>query len=168
MTRAATMTTMNRRIFLRGVAGAALATPFLNTLGVRRARAQAKSPTRLVVYYTNNGVLTNRWFPSVEHGPIDANALTGTLKPLAPFAPKLLFPRGLAMFPRGQYTVNGKAYFDPHDQGMGSKMTCAPLDPEGSHWALGRSFDHQAAELVNPGTKTPLVLSVGATFAMAK
>ena len=168
MSKETTMTTMNRRIFLRGVAGAALAAPFLSTLGVGRAQAQAKSPTRLVVYYTNNGVLTNRWFPTVENGPIDGNAFAGTLKPLAPFAPKLLFPRGLAMFPRGQYMVNGKAYFDPHDQGMGSKLTCAPLDPEGNHWAMGRSLDHIAAELVNPGTKTPLVVSVGATFAMAK
>ena len=160
--------TMNRRIFLRGVAGAALAAPLLTTLGPLRARAQTKAPTRVIIFYTNNGVLTNRWFPTVENGPIDANALAGTLKPLAPFAPKLLFPRGLGMYPRGAYMVNGKSYFDPHDQGMGSKLTCAPLDPDGSHWAMGRSFDHIAAELVNPGAKTPLVLSVGASVAMAK
>src|SRR5262249_42275149 len=115
--------TMNRRIFLRGVAGAALAAPFLSSLGPRRARAQAKPPTRLVIFYTNNGVLTNRWFPTVANGPIDANSFPGTLKPLAPFAPKLLFPRGLGMYPRGAYQVNGKSYFDPHDQGMGSKLT---------------------------------------------
>jgi hypothetical protein len=68
------------------------------------------------------------------------------------------------MFPRG--TING--YFDPHDQGMGSKLTCAPIDPAGSHWSTGRSLDHVAAELVNPSTKTPLVLSVGNAFANVK
>jgi hypothetical protein len=161
---------VNRRLFLRGVAGAALAAPFLSSLGWREARAQATpAPRRLVIFYTNNGCLTNRWFPSVENGPIDAAALAGkTLEPLTPFANKLLFPRGLAMFPRGQVTVNGVTYFDPHDQGMGSKLTCAPIDPAGSHWALGRSLDHVAAELVNPAGVSPLVLSVGNAFANVK
>ncbi|HET9953112.1 MAG TPA: DUF1552 domain-containing protein, partial [Polyangiaceae bacterium] len=106
-----------------------------------------------------------RWFPSVESGEITAATLAGkTLEKLSPYASKLLFPRGLAMFPRG--TING--YFDPHDQGMGSKLTCASIDPAGSHWSTGRSLDHVAAELVNPGTKSPLVLSVGSAFANVK
>ncbi len=156
---------MKRRQLLKGVAGAALAAPFLSSLQ-RTAKAQAAStPRRLVVFYTNNGCLTNRWFPKVENGPIDASALTGTtLAGLAPYASKLLFPRGLAMFPKGM--ING--YFDPHDQGMGSKLTGAPIDPAGSHYATSRSLDHVAAELVNPGTKTPLVLSVGNAFANVK
>lgn len=157
---------MKRRRFLTGVAGAALAAPFLPSLQ-RQARGQAAAapPRRLVIFYTQNGCLTNRWFPTVENGPITASALTGTtLEPLGPFASKLLFPRGLAMFPRG--TING--YFDPHDQGMGSKLTAAPIDPAGSHWATSRSLDHVAAELVNPGTKTPLVLSVGNAFSNVK
>lgn len=159
---------LNRRTFLRGVAGTALMAPFLSSLD-RPARAQAAAPRRLVIFYTNNGCITNRWFPSVENGAIDASALTGTtLAGLAPFAPKLLFPRGLAMFPRGQVAVDGVTYFDPHDQGMGSKLTCAPIDPTADHWALSRSLDHVAAELVNPGTKTPLVLSVGNSFANVK
>ena len=29
-----------------------------------------------MIFYTNNGCLTNRWFPTVENGPIDASALT--------------------------------------------------------------------------------------------
>jgi hypothetical protein len=157
---------MKRRRFLKGVAGAALAAPFLSSLE-RSARAQtaATPPRRLVIFYTNNGTLTNRWFPSVENGAITAASLTGTtLAGLSPFAAKLLFPRGLAMFPRGM--ING--YFDPHDQGMGSKLTAAPIDPAGSHWATSRSLDHVAAELVNPTTKTPLVLSVGNSFANVK
>lgn len=153
---------MNRRLFLKGVAGAALAVPFLSSLE-RPARAQAAAaPRRLVIFYTQNGCLTNRWFPTQEDGALTAEHLTGTtLAGLAPFADKLLFPRGLAMYPRGQVTVNGVTYFDPHDQGMGSKLTCAPIDSENDHYAMARSLDHVAAELVNPGTKTPLVLSVG-------
>ncbi len=160
---------MNRRIFLKGVAGAALAAPFLSSLQ-RSARAQAAAaPRRMVIFYTGNGCLTNRWFPTVEDGPIDATSLTGTtLEPLAPHAGKLLFPRGLAMYPRGNVTVDGVTYFDPHDQGMGSKLTAAPIDPSGEHWALGRSLDHIAADLVNPGAAPPLVLSVGFSFANVK
>lgn len=152
---------MNRRLFLRGIGGAALAAPFLSSLG-RSVRAQEiAAPRRLVVFYTNNGCLTNRWFPSVENGPIDASALAGgTLEGLAPYASKLLFPRGLALYPayfRGQ-TI------DPHDQAMGSKLTCAPIDAEGSRWALSHSLDHEVARLVNQGSKSPLVLSVGNAF----
>jgi hypothetical protein len=156
---------VKRRLFLKGVAGASLAVPFLPSLH-RKAHAQAAAPPRrLVIFYTNNGCLTNRWFPKVENGALTADALMGTtLAGLAPVASKLLFPRGLAMFPKGQ--ING--YFDPHDQGMGSKLTCAPIDPAGSHYATSRSLDHVAAELVNPGTKTPLVLSVGNAFTNVK
>jgi len=68
------------------------------------------------------------------------------------------------MYPKG--TING--YFDPHDQGMGSKLTCTSIDPEGEHWALGRSLDHVAADLVNQGNQGPLVLSVGNAFANVK
>jgi hypothetical protein len=155
---------MKRRLFLKGVAGASLAAPFLASLQ-STAKAQSTAPKRLVIFYTNNGCLTNRWFPSVENGALDASALAGkTLEPLSDLAHKLLVPRGLAMFPAGfNVTVNGIKYFDPHDQGMGSKLTCGPIDPtEGSkHYALQRSLDHEVAEIFNPIAKTPLVLSVG-------
>ena len=117
---------MKRRQFLKGAAGAALAAPFLPSLMSRKAfAAGATGPQRLVIFYTQNGCLTNRWFPKVENGAIDATAMAGTtLQPLSDLAGKLLFARGLAMFPKG--TVNG--YFDPHDQGLGSKLTCAPTN----------------------------------------
>jgi len=51
---------------------------------------------------------------------------------------------------------------------MASKLTAAPIDPAGDHYATSRSLDHVAAELVNPGTKTPLVLSVGSAFTNVK
>lgn len=153
-----------RRAFLKGAAGAALAVPFLPSLE-QPARAQSATPRRLVIFFTMNGCLTNRWFPTVEDGVIDAGALEGTtLEPLASWAHKLLFPRGLAMFPRG--VING--YFDPHDQGMGTKLTCAPIESDGEHWATGRSLDHVVAELINPDQQAPLVLSVGRAFANVK
>jgi hypothetical protein len=158
---------VNRRLFLRGAAGAALAVPFLGSLG-RSARAQeTTAPRRVVIFYTNNGCLTERWFPKLEgpEGAITAAALEGTtLAGLSAYAPKLLFPRGLGMAPKGfNVSVDGVQYFDPHDQGMGSKLTCAPLDPAGDHYALSHSLDHEIAKLVNPAgtSQSPLVLSVG-------
>lgn len=158
------MGAVKRRAFLRGVGGATVALPFLPSLE-RPARAQDAAVRRLVIFFTMNGCLTNRWFPKVEDGPVDTSALQGTtLETLMPVAHKLLFPRGLAMYPYG--TIDG--YFDPDDQGMGSKLTCAPIDPSGDHWALGPSLDHVAAGLINPDSQAPLVLSVGNAFVNAK
>jgi hypothetical protein len=160
---------VKRRLFLKGAAGATLAAPFLSSLSPVAHAQQAAAPRRMVIFYTQNGCLTDRWFPKVENGALDAAALTGTtLEPLKDLTAKLLVPRGLAMFPRGQYMIDGTAYFDPHDQGMGSKLTAAPVDPLNDHWSLGRSLDHVAAELVNPGKNGPLVVSVGNAFANVK
>ncbi len=161
---------MNRRIFLGGIGGATLAAPFLSSL-VRPLKAQTAptDPRRLVIFYTNNGCLTNRWFPNLggAEGTVTAASLAGTtLAGLSDKADKLLFPRGLRMALNSfNVKVDSTDYFDPHDQGMGSKLTCAPIDPTGSHYALSRSFDHDVAERFNQGpNKSPLVLSVGNSF----
>lgn len=158
---------MNRRLFLSGIGGATLAAPFLSSL-VRPVRAQtvAPDPRRVVIFYTNNGCLTNRWFPNLggTSGAVTAESLAGTtLAGLSDKAGKLLFPRGLRMALNSfSVSVDQTDYFDPHDQGMGSKLTCAPIDPTGSHYALGRSLDHELAERFNQGpVKTPLVLTAG-------
>ncbi len=69
---------MKRRLFLKGVGGAALATPFLSSLQTPAQAQAAGASKRLVIFYTQNGCLKNRWFPTVENGAIDAAALTGT------------------------------------------------------------------------------------------
>lgn len=158
---------LGRRLFLRGAAGAALATPFLSSLGGSARAQEVTAPRRVVIFYTNNGCLTNRWFPKLAgaDGVVDAAALEGTtLAALGSHASKLLFPRGLGMAPKGfNLTVDGVQRFDPHDQGMGSKLTCAPLDPTGEYYALSHSLDHEIARAINPAgtTESPLLLSVG-------
>ncbi|WP_437635527.1 DUF1552 domain-containing protein [Sorangium sp. So ce854] len=152
---------MKRRVFLKGVAGAALAAPFLSSLHENEVKAQpapSSQPRRLVIFYTHNGCLTNRWFPTIENGPLAAEHLAGTtLAGLAPFASKLLFPRGLKMF-------NSYAEIqtiDPHDQAMGSKLTCALINDDTTRYATSHSLDHEIARQINPGGASPLVLSVG-------
>jgi len=155
---------MNRRIFLRGVAGAAVAAPFLTSVNEKKAKA-ATSPNRLVIFYTHNGCLTDRWFPKVTNGALTADALAGTtLQGLTPFVDKVLVPRGFRSmneYGRGQ-TI------DPHDQAMGSKLTCATIDPDNKRYATAASLDHVIAKQINPGGKTPLVLSVGAASTSIK
>jgi hypothetical protein len=149
---------MNRRIFLKGVGGVALAAPFLSSLHEKEAKAQGTPPPRRsVIYHTHNGCLTNRWFPKVSNGTIDAAALEGTtLAGLASHADKLLFPRGVKMF--NSYAEIQSV--DPHDQAMGSKLTCATIETSGNRYATSHSMDHEIALQMNtPGT-SPLVLSV--------
>jgi hypothetical protein len=157
---------MKRRVFLKGIGGAALAVPFLSSLAEQQAKAQAAAtpPKRLCIFFTHNGCLTNRWFPAVEDGPLNAAALSATLAPLAPYASKLLLPRGFR-------SMNGYAVgqtIDPHDQAMGSKLTCAKITDDSNRYATAVSLDHVIAKQINPNGATPLVLSVGAASTKIK
>jgi hypothetical protein len=161
-----TKRTMTRRLFLRGVGGFTLAAPFLGSLYEAQGQTvqTVAPPKRLVIFYTHNGCLTDRWFPKVENGALTAADLTGTLAPLAPFAPKLLLPRGfrsMNQFGQGQS-------LDPHDQACGSKLTCAPISDDANRYATAESLDHTVAKLINPNKNTPLVLSVGAASTKIK
>jgi len=158
---------VKRRLFLQGIGGAALAAPYLPSLAPRAVRAQDNPfPQRVVFYFTHNGCLLDNYRMTDRTGALDLSGLS-TFEQLAGLESKMLQIRGLAMFPRGTSVMLGgeKVYFDPHDQGTASKLTAAPNDPD-NKWALGRSFDHVIAELVNPGAdKTPLVYSpTGAGF----
>jgi hypothetical protein len=150
---------MNRRIFLKGAGGVALAVPFLSSLHEKQAGAAegASSIKRSVIYHTHNGCLTNRWFPTVAHGALTKAALEGTtLGGLAPLVDKLLFPRGIRMY--NSYLDIQQV--DPHDQAMGSKLTCSTIAETGSRYASSHSMDHEIAKQMNPGGASPLVLSV--------
>ncbi len=89
-------TQFNRRILLRGLGGAVVAAPFLSSLFERTAKAQAAVvPKRTIVMFSHYGCITNKWFPAKLDGELTAADLTGTsLEVLAPFAKKLLMPRG--------------------------------------------------------------------------
>lgn len=150
---------MNRRIFLRSAGGLLLAAPFLPSLAPRTARAETLArPLRSVIFHTPCGCLTNRWFPKVEHGPLDASSLAGTtLEVLTPLVKKLLFPRGLRAI--NQY--GAPQFIDPHDQAMGSKLTCALIANDGDRYPTSHSLDHEIARQLNPAGRGPLALSVG-------
>lgn len=148
---------MKRRIFLQGVGGAALATPFLSSFVSSTARAQTAPPVRNILFFTHNGCNTNRWFPAIENGPLTAADLSPTLAPLGDVVDKLLLPRGFKSL--NEYFAGQSV--DPHNQAMGTKLTCAPIQESGDNYALGMSVDHEMAKQMNPDGASPLLLSVG-------
>ena len=91
---------MNRRIFLRGLGGAIVAAPFLSSIAERAAKAQsmpaaarAEAPDRDVhaLRLHHEQVVSHE-----EPRRLTADDLMPTtLAPLAPYASKLLMPRGI-------------------------------------------------------------------------
>lgn len=170
-------TNLNRRLFLRGLGGAAIAAPFLGTLGVRSAIGQAAAtPKRVVIYFTHYGCITDRWFPTVSDGPLTAADYADTsLAALKDFAPKMLMPRGIRSMNEWTFGREFGQETDPHSQVMASAFTAAPVDRTSSGQTLGgqlnfdklnaipygRSFDHFVADQLNASGVGPLVAHFG-------
>jgi Protein of unknown function (DUF1552) len=167
---------LSRRVFLRGLGGAIVAAPFLGSIVERAARAQsmpaaAGAPKRLVVMFTHYGCITNNWFPTKTHGQLTADDLMPTtLAPLAPYASKLLMPRGIRSM--NEWTarmVRGQGN-DSHTQIVGSYFTCQPVTPNSNDpfsfeqatkfnaKPVGPSLDHVMAKQLSPNG-TPLLLN---------
>lgn len=167
----------NRRIFLKGLGGAIIAAPFLGSIAERVVRAQpmpaAGAPKRFIVMFTHYGCITNRWFPAKSHGPLTADDLMPTsLAPLAPYARKLLMPRGIRSM--NEWTarmVRGQGN-DSHTQIVGSYFTCQPVTPNSNDpfsfeqatkfnaKPIGPSLDHVMAQQLSPNG-TPLLMNTG-------
>jgi hypothetical protein len=136
----------------------ALAAPCLMSL--REARGQAaEPPKRLVIFYTPQGCITDRWWPALEDGPLAADTFDGTtLAALNPHYKKLLMPRGFRSM--NMYGIGQS--IDPHDQAMGSKLTCATIAADATRYATAESLDHTISQQIDAPGARPLVLSVGA------
>jgi hypothetical protein len=171
------MTYMNRRILLRGLGGAVVAAPFLGSLFERSVKADATpAPKRTIVMFTHHGCITNNWFPLKLNGDLTAEDLKPTtLAPLAPFAKKLLMPRGIRTM--NEWTMNNKGAglgrgqgVDPHIQVVGAALTCQPVSPNKNDpfsfetftkftpMPVGPSLDHVMAQQLSP-QGTPLLLN---------
>jgi len=150
---------MNRRHFLRGLGGAAVALPFLESFAPRTARA-ADPPKRLAIFFCCNGINPGKFWPVTGYGPLTAASFAGTsLAPLSDYAPKLLMPRGIHLVPRGW--GRDPAGGDDHAKVVGHRLTAAPNQDTQERYASGVSIDHVIADSINPGGKAPLNLMVG-------
>ncbi len=142
---------LGRRRFLRGLGGVTVGLPFLEALAPRHARGAAPVIQRFGVFFACNGVNMDRWFPNGDYGALTDAHLAGTANEvLIPHRPKLLFPRGVHMTPRGFDRDGGGA--DDHGKGMAHKLTAQFADDD--DWlAQGPSVDYVIASAVNPGTE---------------
>ncbi len=162
------MSTSNtsRRDFLRGIGGAALALPWMESIS--QAASSAKVPQRMAHFYVPIGVVRRGFFPGeAQHiipkgnlgnvmtslGKQDPNfsvrpleQLTPTLQPLEKFKSKVNLITGMdRTFQQGT---------DVHAQCASCYLSSAePYTIKGTAWPLNRTLDHLVADHV--GTKTP-------------
>jgi hypothetical protein len=151
---------MKRRDFLRGVGTVAVGLPLLESIGVGRLIAQEGTPIkRFVCFFTCNGANLDTFFPSTAYGALSEASFAGrAIEPLAPFASKLLVPRGIHMVPRG--FGRDPSAGDDHMKGMGCKLTASALEGDDAY-ATSISVDQEMAASINPGGRQPLTLKVG-------
>jgi hypothetical protein len=131
---------LRRRDFLKTAgAGAALA-PFVPYLS-RRADAAGAFPQRLLLIFTGNGTLENQFWP-VGDGANFTFKPGSITEPLAPFAKKLIFPRGLHRKTSGS---------GAHEQNIGALWTGCGL-VSGFGYPGGPSIDQVIVQALNPTT----------------
>jgi hypothetical protein len=141
---------LSRRTFLRGAAGAALGLPLLESIGAGPLYAQsAKRVTRFLSFHSSSGVETDRFWPAV--GTLSAASFTGKgSEALAPFASRLLIPRGVHGYPVGTWTG--------HSEGTCQALTAAAVS---NGLAQHQSIDQVIADALNPKGREALVLRPG-------
>ncbi|MEO1614478.1 MAG: DUF1552 domain-containing protein [Planctomycetota bacterium] len=156
----------NRRTFLRGLGGTALALPWLESAcaGI----AQPDIPLRMAHFYVPIGVVRRGFFPGESNDKIPKGnlgnvmrslgkqnpfysvkpltKLTPTMQPLEPFKQKINLITGMdRTFQQGT---------DVHAQCASCYLSsAAPYTIEGTAWPLNRTLDHLVADRI--GTQTP-------------
>ncbi len=156
----------NRRTFLRGLGGAVLALPYLESVSLGRAVAPAAK--RMAHFYVPIGVVRRGFFPGEANhvipkgnlgnvmqslGEQDPNfriaqldELTPTMQPLQGIKEKITLITGMdRTFQQGT---------DVHAQCASCFLSSAPPNTvQGSAWPLDRTLDHIVADQI--GTSTP-------------
>jgi len=141
---------LSRRTFLQGAAGAAVGLPLLESIGAGPLQAQsAKSLTRFLSFHTSCGVDTDRFWPSI--GALSEASFNGkATAALAPYASRILIPRGVHGYPVGTWTG--------HTEGTTQALTAAP---NANGLAQNKSIDQVIAAALNPQGRPSLVVRPG-------
>jgi hypothetical protein len=149
---------INRRRFLRGAGGVAIALPFLEGLPERSAWAQSAQPVFSLYIVAACGVVGKKFFPDT-FGALTTASLEGatgkaTLE-LARHAPQLLIIQNIN-FPMNSPTNCG------HAQGLCQALTAVAAQGGGKTATSGGiSADMVVAKAVNPSAGDPLTLYAG-------
>jgi hypothetical protein len=132
------MNFLRRRDLLKAAAASAVLAPFLPA--ARSARA-AGSPKRLLLLFSGNGTVESQFWPTGDGANFTFKPGSIT-EPLAPFAKKLIFPRGMK-----RKTSGGGA----HEQNIGGLWTGCGL-VSGFGYPRGPSVDQVIVQAMNPTT----------------
>ena len=109
---------LSRRRFLSGVAGTCVGLPLLESLYREPAWAQSAPRKRFLSFHCSSGVNGARFRPGI--GTLTAESFSGlSIEPLAPYAERMLIPRGIHGYPVGTYTG--------HREGTGQALTAARI-----------------------------------------
>lgn len=147
---------VNRRAVLRGLFGASVGLPFLESLPDRSAWAAGQKPVFSLFICAVGGVVPRNFFPD-ELGVLGADGLAAARKAtseLARHAERLLFVKGVNW-------VEAAGTGDPHAESLCLALTARPATtPSSSASSTGPSADWVIANAVQPGTP-PLTLYAG-------
>ena len=160
------MKKLNRRHFLRGAGGVAVALPFLGAMS--ETASAAPFPKRFIAFFTGLGQVKSAW----AQAGTEANFTLGpVLAPLAKHQSKLLVLSGIDM----ESAYHGPG--DPHQQGIahslsGTELEVGNLFPYACNpaamvgWGGGISVDQRLANQLGQKTKFPsLELGVQVQYA---
>ena len=116
----------------------AVGLPLLESVGAGPLHAQSAGPRmRFLSFHCSSGVNDRTFRPPT--GPLSAEAFTGLgIEPLAPYAERMLIPRGIHGYPIGTWTG--------HSQGTGQALTAARITRGGGGLADGASIDQIIAQ----------------------
>ena len=147
---------LNRRAVLRGLFGATVGLPFLESLPDRSAWAADQKPVFSLFMCAVEGVVPKLFFPN-EVGPLDATELAKAGKAtseLARHASRLLFVKNINW-------ARSSPVSESHSEGLCMALTGVASTTAGSRaTSQGPSADWVIADKVQPG-KPPLTLYAG-------
>ncbi|MCP4476674.1 MAG: DUF1552 domain-containing protein [Planctomycetaceae bacterium] len=157
----------NRRNFLRGISGAFLSLPWLESLAIAQT-AGPSSPFRMAHFYVPIGVVRRGFFPGEAEHVIPKGNLGNVMKSLGNQNPDLSVSQLDQLTPTMQPLngIKGKLNLitgmdrtfqqgtDVHAQCASCYLSSArPYTIQGTAWPLDRTLDHLVADHI--GTKTP-------------
>ncbi|MDG1510415.1 MAG: DUF1552 domain-containing protein [Mariniblastus sp.] len=157
----------NRRNFLRGISGAFLSLPWLESLAIAQT-AGPSSPFRMAHFYVPIGVVRRGFFPGEAGHVIPKGNLGNVMKSLGNQNPDLSVSQLDQLTPTMQPLdgIKGKLNLitgmdrtfqqgtDVHAQCASCYLSSArPYTIQGTAWPLDRTLDHLVADHI--GTKTP-------------
>lgn len=159
--------TTTRRQFLRGIGGAALALPWMESLSLA-APLKAGPPLRMAHFYVPIGVVRRGFFPGEQDDIIPKGNLGNVMKSLGKQDPTHSVRPLQELTPTMQPLEDVKQHINlitgmdrTFQQGTDVHAQCAscylssakPYTIEGTAWPLNRTLDHLVADHI--GQKTP-------------